>query len=109
LKTKLSKEEIALRNNKILEMSKKGIYQKDIAKKIGISPQRVGQIMEGWRFYHKNLKKVATPFVDAVATPFVDAVSKPFSKEKIITAVLDSNMDSNFKLMLVEILLSKAN
>jgi hypothetical protein len=92
------------RNNKILEMSNKGNHnQREIAKKFGISFQRVGQIVQGWNLYSNNLKKSAMPFVDAVSKN----KPKSFSKEELISAVLDSNMDNNFKLKLVEILLSK--
>lgn len=103
MKTKLSKEELVERNNKILEMSKKGNHnQREIAKKFGISFQRVGQIVQGWNLYSNNLKKSAMPFVDAVSKK-----PKTFSKEELINAVLESNMDNNFKLKLVEALLSK--
>lgn len=105
MKTKLSKEELIERNNKILEMSNKGDHnQKEIAKKFGISFQRVGQIVQGWNLYsnNKDLKKNAMPFVDAVSKK-----PKTFSKEELINAVLESNMEDNFKLKLVETLLSK--
>lgn len=78
-------------------MSKEGSKQTEIAQKFGISAQRIGQILLSYK--GKNLKRKAMPFVNAA--------SKSFSTENLVSAVLDSDIDSNFKLKLVEVLLSK--
>lgn len=97
MKATLSKQEIIERNNKIIEMSKKGVKQTEIAPKFGVSAQRIGQIINA----HKNGKKLRKN-VEVI----VDEISK-LSKEKLFTSVIDSNIDSDVKLKLAEILLSK--
>ena len=90
MKTQLSKVE---RNKKIFDLSKSGKKQTEIARQIGISAQRVGQILMGSKY--KSSRKNFTKAVN-----LVNAVSDDYSK--IISAIVASDMGSDTKLSLIK-------
>lgn len=94
MKTQLSKVEIVKRNKKIFELRKSGKKQTEIAQQMGISAQRVGQILMGSRY--KSSRKT---FIKA--TNFVNLVSEN-DQTRIISAIVASDMGSDTKLNLIK-------
>lgn len=93
LKTQLSKEEIVKRNKKIFLLSKSGKKQTEIAKQMGVSAQRVGQILMGNKY--KSSRKTLNK-----ASSIVDAISNDYSS--IVSAIVVSNLDDDTKLNLIK-------
>jgi transcriptional regulator with XRE-family HTH domain len=93
LKIKMSKADVADRNKKIIEMSRKGLKQSEIAKEFGVSSQRISQIMSGFKI-NKTKKKTNEPREAMILK----------SKNELIEAIVLSNMDSDLKLELLKLL-----
>lgn len=95
MKTKLSRIDRATRDQKILELSKSGVKQAELARKFSVSPQRIGQIVTNYKKPYKSLKKKALSIVDQVST-------KTKTKNNLIEGIVNSNMGDDLKLELLK-------